>query len=162
MPLDVQCTYAGQHGERWQRKQTHAVAGLRVKLHGNTISSSSDASPLSVCPVYPYSLPSLSLSPSIPLYLLAAACWLKKKLAWPQVNPSAYLSDPSKGTSPPAATNTHIGILLTAADKPTCNIKASWCNPWPYCLREAVMDENSKLIRKNISGESWSWEIHKA
>lgn len=62
MPLDVQCTYAGQHGERWQRKQTHAVAGLRVKLHGNTISSSSDASPLSVCPVYPYSLPSLSLS----------------------------------------------------------------------------------------------------
>lgn len=133
MCVDV-CLYlymhAGQCGERWQRKQIQAVAGLRVKLHGNTISSALTLL-LSLClsglPSLS-SLPSLSLSPSIPLFLLATACWLKK-WAWPQINPSAYLSDPSSGTSPPAATNTHIGILLTAADKPTCNIKASWCNP---------------------------------
>lgn len=100
--------------------------------------------PLSVCPVYPTPLPpSLSLYPSIPLFLLATACWLKK-WAWPQINPSAYLSDPSRGTSPPAAMKTHIGTLLTAADKPTCNTRASWCNPWSHCMNGDV-----KLIYLN-------------
>lgn len=65
--------HAGQGGERWQRKQIQTVVGLRVKLHGNTISSVVMLSSLSVCPVYPTPNP-LSLSLSIPLFLLAAAC----------------------------------------------------------------------------------------
>lgn len=109
---------------------------------------SSNASSLSVCPVYPTPYP---LSLSIPPFLLAAACWLKKKWAWPQINPSAYLFDPSRGTSPHAATNTQIEILLTAADKPTCNMKASWCNHWP-CWRNTEWNQQIK----NISIESWS------
>lgn len=142
--------HAGQRGEHWQRKQIKAVAGLRVRLHGNTISSALTLPPslcLSGLPPLSPPLPlSLSRSPSIPLFLLATACWLKK-WAWPWVNPSAYLSDPSRGTSPPAVTNTHIGILLTAADKPTCNIKASSCNTQSRCMCGWMLNGNSKLIR---------------
>lgn len=147
--------HAGRHGEHWQRKQIQAVGSLRVKLHGNTISSALML-PLSFCLFGLPTLISLSLSPSIPVFLLATACWLEK-WAWPQVNPSAYLSDPSRGTSPPAATNTHIGILLTAAHKPTCNIKASWCNLRSYCMSEGMLNGNSNLIGK----ESWCWKFLK-
>lgn len=101
----------------------------------------------------PSFFPSLSLVPSVSLsfhqYIPLGNGLLIKKWTWPQINPSAYLSDPCRGTSPPAATNIHVEILLTAADKPTCNIKASWCNPWSHCMCEGMLNGNSKLEIKN-------------
>lgn len=79
-------------------KQMQDVAGLRVKLQHNAILSMVTL-PASVCSVLSPSA-ALSLFSSLPLFLLATAHWLKK-WAWPQINPSAYLSDPSGETSPP-------------------------------------------------------------
>lgn len=65
--------HAGQRGEHWQRKQIKAVAGLRVRLHGNTISSALTLPP-SLCLSGPPPLPSsssialsFSFHPSVPL-----------------------------------------------------------------------------------------------
>lgn len=78
MCMDV-CQYlymhAGQRGEHWQRKQIQGVAGLRVKLHGNTILSALTL------------LPSLCVSLALFLYLLPSLYSSWQQLAdlkkWP-------------------------------------------------------------------------------
>lgn len=153
------CMQAGNHGARRKRKQTQVVAGLRVKLYGNTISSGLTLPSSLSGQSTPTTPLLLSLSASIPPFLLATARWLKK-WAWPQVNPSVYLSDPSRRTS--LLQPWTLGILLTAADNPTCNIKASWCNHWAYCICGEKLNGNSKWIRKNtlyLKSRSWSWKF---
>lgn len=81
----------------WPGKQMQAVECLRVKLQSDTILSIVTL-PASFC-LSSLLSPSGSLSfffpPSVPLG--NSSLIKKKKWVWPQINPSAYLSDPRGG-----------------------------------------------------------------